>query len=117
MEKLSKELSRSAEKVPNRIPVSMAMAKLEKEFTAPKPLEEPPAEDRSSAAGLFRRAVIDPSRAALTLAGAPAWRGGAAELARLLVSGVPSNGFSVQIGNFSPSEWQELFQMFINRKR
>ena len=63
VEALSKELAAPGEKTPNRIPVSMAMARLVQEFSAPPPLAVAP-EDHSPGAELIRQVVIDPSRAA-----------------------------------------------------
>ncbi|MGA2262385.1 MAG: c-type cytochrome, partial [Acidobacteriota bacterium] len=80
MEALSKKLAAVGEKTPNKIPVSMAMAKLEEEFSAPPPLTVA-SEDHSPGAELFRRVIVDRNRAAQTLAGSESWRTGAKELA------------------------------------
>lgn len=107
MEALSKELAAAGERTHNRIPVSMAMAKLVQEFRAPAPLSVAP-EDHGPGAELIRRVVTDPSRAAGALAGSAAWRSGPKELAASILPETPGNGFSVAIATLSPAEWQAL---------
>ena len=114
MEALSKELARPGEMTPNKIPVSMAMAKLEKEFSPLPPLVVPP-EDHSPGAEVLRRVVIDPSRAARTLAGSPSWRIGPKELAASILPETPGNGFSVSTATLSPSVWQDLQAELVKR--
>ena len=92
---------------PNKIPVSMAMAKLEKEYSSPPPLVVPP-EDHSPGVEVLHRVVIDPLRAARTLAGSPAWRSGPQELAASILPGTPENGFSVSTASLSLAEWRYL---------
>jgi hypothetical protein len=113
VEALSKELATPGEKTPNMIPVSMAMAKLEEEFSAPPPVVTE--EDHSPGAELLRRVVIDPFRAAQTLAGSPAWRQSAQALAASILPGRPRNGFSVSTATLSPSEWQTLQMELLKR--
>jgi hypothetical protein len=107
LEALSKELATRGEKTPNRIPVSMAMAKLEQEFTAVKPLTVVP-EDRSPGAEIFRRMVHNPSRAAQILAGSEKWREGPAALAASILPDTPGNGFSASAATLSAEEWKQL---------
>jgi mono/diheme cytochrome c family protein len=107
MEDLSKKLAAAGGKTPNKIPVSMAMAKLEEEFSAP-PLLTVASEDHSPAAELFRRVIVDRTRAAQTLAGSESWRAGAKELAASILPGVPENGFSESVATLSAEEWKEL---------
>ncbi len=107
MSALSKELAAPGERTPNRIPVSMAMAKLVEEFSAQQPLTIVP-DDRSPAAELIRRVVTNPSRAAETLAGASSWRAGPKELAAGILPGTPGNGFSASTATLSAAEWQVL---------
>lgn len=113
-EALSKELAEPGEMMPNKIPVSMAMAKVEKEFIPPPAIVAPP-EDRSAGAGILRRVVIDPSRAACTLAGSPSWRLGPKGLAASIVPVTPGNGFSVSTATLTPSEWQDLQEELVER--
>ena len=113
LEALSKELASPGGMTPNKIPVSMAMAKLEKEFIPP-PLVVPP-EDHSPGAEVLRRVVIDPSRAACTLAGSPSWRLGPKGLAASILPETPGNGFSVSTAALSPSEWRDLQAELVKR--
>ncbi len=107
MEELSKELAAPGGKTPNKIPVSMAMAKLEEEFTAAPPIAVPP-DDHSPGAEVLRSAVIDPARAAQTLAGTALWRKGAKELAAGILPNAPQNGFSVSCASLDSEEWKAL---------
>ncbi len=107
MDALSKELAAPGEKTPNKIPVSMAMAKLEQEYSAPLPLAVA-ADDHTPGAEVFRRIILDPARAAQTLAGSVAWMAGPKELAASILSGAPANGFSESAATLSAEEWQEL---------
>ncbi len=107
MAALSKELAAPGERTPNRIPVSMAMAKLEAEFSAQPPLVIAP-EDQGPEAEMVRRVVIDPSRAAETLAESSSWRAGPKELAAGILPGAPANGFSVSAADLDAAEWQVL---------
>ncbi len=107
MATLSEELAAPGERTPNKIPVSMAISKLEAEFTAPPPLAVP-SEERGRETGGLRTLVIDPSRAALTLAGSQSWREDSIELAPIIVPGSPTNGFSVSTATQSAAEWNEL---------
>jgi mono/diheme cytochrome c family protein len=104
---LSRELAAPGEKTHNRIPVSMAMARLVQEFSAPPPLAVA-SEDHSPGAELMRRVVIDPSRAARTLTGSSSWRSDPKELAASILQATPGNGFSVSAAALSPAEWQTL---------
>jgi mono/diheme cytochrome c family protein len=107
MEALSKELATPGEKTPNRIPVSLAMARLEQEFTAARPLAVAP-EDHSPGAEIFRRTVHSPVRAAQVLAGSEKWRKGPGELADSVLPGAPANGFSMSAATLSAEEWKQL---------
>jgi mono/diheme cytochrome c family protein len=107
MEALSKELASPGEKTPNGIPVTMAMATLEREFTAARPLAVS-AEDRSPEAEIFRGVIEDPIRAAQVLAGSDEWRKGPAQLAAGILPGVPGNGFSVSALTLGAGEWKQL---------
>jgi mono/diheme cytochrome c family protein len=107
LERLSEELASSGEKIPNRIPVSMAMARLEQEFTAAPPLAVA-AEDHSPGAEIFRRIIQSPGRAAQVLAGSDRWRKGPTGLAASILPDVPGNGFSVSALTLSAEEWKQL---------
>jgi mono/diheme cytochrome c family protein len=114
MDALSKELAAPGEKTPNKIPVSMAMSKLEEEFIAPLPISAG-SEDRSIGANLLRRVIVNPSRAAQTLTGSQLWRSGARDLAASILPDTPVNGFSVKIASLTPDEWQALYAELLKR--
>lgn len=107
MEALSKELARPGEKTSNKIPVSMAMAKVEQEFTAARPLAVA-IDDRRPGAEVLRRIVKDPGRASQVLAGSKKWHEGPVQLAASILPGVPGNGFSVSAATLSDEEWKQL---------
>jgi hypothetical protein len=107
MDALAKDLAAPGGKPPNKIPVSMAIAKLVAEFNAPPPLTVA-ADDQSLGAQVFQRVVIDPVRAAQTLAGSSAWQKGARELAASILPGAPVNGFSVSVATLTADEWRGL---------
>jgi mono/diheme cytochrome c family protein len=107
VEALSRDLAAAGEKTPNRIPVSLAMARLAREFGPPPPLLATE-DDRRPGAEVLRRIVSDPARAALALAGSDAWRAGPADLSASILPGTPGNGFAVSTATLSPAEWQAL---------
>jgi mono/diheme cytochrome c family protein len=111
---LTKELSAAGERTPNRIPVSMAMRKLEQEFKASLPLSIDPA-DHSPGAEVLRRAVVDPARAAQSLVGWQGWRTAPKELADGVLNGAPANGFSISAATLSPAEWQAMHAELLKR--
>jgi mono/diheme cytochrome c family protein len=96
------ERFRSAgEVIPNRIPVAMAMAKLEREFTAP-------AGFNATSDPVLRMAIADPARAAQTLAALPGWRSSDQVLAQGAAWGAPANGFNPGVALYGPAQWQDL---------
>ena len=109
MDALSKLLAAPGEKTPNRIPVSMAIRKLEQEFSAPAPLVVPSG-DQSAEAEILRRVIADAHRAAQTLSGSSLWRTGPKDLAAVILDNAPGNGFSPGAAALSPAEWQVLFE-------
>jgi mono/diheme cytochrome c family protein len=114
MEALSNELASAGEKTPNKIPVSMAIAKLKEEFVNPPPLVVDP-EDHSPEAEILRKAIVEPSRAAQVLVQSSAWRISPRELASRVLLDVPGDGFSVGSAALSMSEWQELHAELLKR--
>ena len=114
MEALSKELEEPGEKTPNKIPVSMAMAKLEEEYAAPPPLAVGP-EDQSPGGEILRRVIADPSRAAQILTESQIWRASARDLAAIILPDTPGDGFSVGTATLGPSEWQALHAELVRR--
>lgn len=114
MQALYGELASAGEKIPNRIPVSMAMDRLEKEYAAqqrPEFLRDISAPEYAVA----RRVIRDPSRAARVLAQSRVWRGNAHLLAEYILPGIPGNGFSVASASLSPLEWKDLHQLLLKR--
>jgi len=105
---LAKQFASAGERVPNKIPVSMAMARLEETWVSPAPLSPPATGGDDSGTRLFARAVLDRSRAARTLAAAPEWRDNPQALARSVVPGAPGNGFAVSVATLSPDQWRSL---------
>ena len=104
---LSKELAAPGEKTPNKIPVSMAMARLEEEFRAPPPLVVP-VEDHSPGAEVLRKVIHNPVRAAQTLAGSQEWRKDPTKHSASILADAPGNGFSVSAATLSAEEWKGL---------
>jgi mono/diheme cytochrome c family protein len=114
MEALSNELASPGEKTPNKIPVSMAMTKLEEEFVASPPivLDE---RDQSPGGVILRRVIVDPSRAALTLRRSQLWRVSTQDLAASILRNTPGNGFSNSSATLYPSEWKTLHTELLKR--
>ncbi len=112
LDTLAKGFASSGEKIPNKIPVSLAMAKLEAEFSAPPPLPLPAA--GGAGAGLVARVVTDRSRAAETLARSAGWRHSLGEFAAAVVAGAPDNGFAVSAATLSPDDWRLLYETVLN---
>jgi mono/diheme cytochrome c family protein len=104
LDQLSAQFRSSGGRVPNRIPVSRAMAKLAAEAPPAASLRSPT--DPISAA-LLRRFVADPDRAARTMAGLGRQLG-LAELAQALALGAPANGFRPEVALLSLGDWQLL---------
>lgn len=109
LDALAKQFASGGEKVPNKIPVSMAMIKLEAEFVAPPPLSLPVRGDGD----LLARFVVDSARAGQTLAEAPSWKEGPPALAAAVVPGSPDNGFAVSAATLSPEQWRALYDELI----
>lgn len=114
LESLVKELAAPGGRTPNRIPVSMALARLRAEFSAPPPIAVPP-EGRGPEGELLRRVIVDPVRSAQTLAGNPSWRTAPQQLAASIVPGIPENGFAVRVATLTAAEWQVLHSELLKR--
>jgi mono/diheme cytochrome c family protein len=113
LDALAKQFASAGERVPNKIPVSMAMRKLEAEYVAPAPLSAPKRAAGDAGAQLFARVIEDNARAARTLAGSTSWRQSAAALAAVVVPGTPANGFAVSVATLTPEQWQALYQTLL----
>jgi len=114
MQALSKELAAAGERTNNKIPVSMAMAKLEEEFVFPSPLMDTML-DKNPGAGVLRRSVVDDFRAAQVLGDSKSWRTGPDALARSLIPDAPGNGFSISVATLKPDEWRLLYDELAKR--
>jgi len=98
--RLSKELAAPGEKTPNKIPVSLAILKLEEEFVARPPLR--PNTD------VLKRVIVDPARAAQVLSESRLWRADLRDLAAAILPDAVHNGFSLETAALSPSQWRAL---------
>jgi mono/diheme cytochrome c family protein len=114
VETLEKSLATGAEKVPNRIPVSMAMAKLEEEFSPAPPLGIG-SNDQSPGGNLPRSVIVDPVRASQFLAQSRLWRKDYQSLAAAVVLEMPGNGFATSSAALSSAEWQALYSELVRR--
>ena len=114
MDALSKSLAAAGERIPNRIPVSMAMTRLEKEFSAAPPLVIEN-DDRSPAAELMRRVIVDPFRASQFLAQSRLWRISYRDLAAAVALQMPGNGFSTDSADLNSAQWQMLYSELVRR--
>jgi mono/diheme cytochrome c family protein len=108
MEALAKELAAAGEIIPNKIPVSAAMAKLREEYIAPPPLTLV-GEEKTAGAEILRRVLTDQERAGRFLAQSPSWKSSYQELASSIVLNAPGNGFSINSATLNASEWRELY--------
>lgn len=105
---LSRQFASAGEKVPNRIPVSLAMRKLAAEFAArPAPVRPVPPAD---AALLLSRLIEDWDRVSRTLAANPGWRESPGNLARIAVRGAPENGFAVTSATLPGEYWRVVHE-------
>jgi len=105
LEALGKVFATSGEIIPNRIPVARAMEVLVKEAKV--------AQDLNLGRAEVVAAVLEPAKAAQTLALLPGWRQNEAVLAKGLVAGLPGNGFSPQVATYSQNEWKALHQALV----
>jgi mono/diheme cytochrome c family protein len=97
---LAAEFRKAGGRVPNRIPVSEAIAKLAKEAPRVRPLH-------LSGAPLLAGLIVDPERAARTLADFPD-AGQVDPLPAALAAGAPENGFRVEIATLGPDDWRRM---------
>jgi mono/diheme cytochrome c family protein len=115
LEALANQFRSKGFHIPNRIPVSLAIKKMVKEQAAVPPLQWPPAEDKSATAELLRFAIVDPSRAARTVA-ATANRNDPSAVARAWAAGAPDNGFAPAVAGLSDAEWGEIVRALVDTK-
>jgi len=98
--------------IPNRIPVSMAIRKMVQEQTQAPALKLPAPDDKSTLAELLREAIVDPERAARTVA-ATTDRFDRLAVARAWAAGAPSNGFASALAGMSSDEWQAICRVLL----
>jgi hypothetical protein len=101
--------------IPNRIPVSLAIKKMVTEQAMVPPLQLRPAEDKSASAELLRFAIVDPFRAARTVA-ATTNRGDLSTVARAWAAGAPDNGFAPAAAGLNAAEWSEIVRALVGRR-
>jgi mono/diheme cytochrome c family protein len=116
MAALTGQLAAAGEIVPNKIPVSAAMATLSSEYKAPPPLTVR-REDQSPGAVILRRILKDPDRAAQFFAQSQSWKAGSQGLASSVLLNTPENGFSISAATLNASEWQELYTELLKRTK
>ena len=116
MQALTAQLASTEETIPNRIPVSTAMARLSAEFRDPLPLAAH-REDQSSGDEILRRVLQDPARAARFLTQSQRWKAGSQALAASVLLNTPENGFSIGSAALNASEWQELYAELLKRAK
>ena len=114
LDALSRELASAGEKTPNKIPVSLAMSKLEEEYTL-APTLAIDRYDQSPGADLLRRVVVNPHRASQFLFQSRVWRGSYRGLAPMLVRQTPTDGFSTNSASLTTAEWQLLYSELMKR--
>jgi mono/diheme cytochrome c family protein len=101
---LSAEFRSVGGRLPNRIPVSLAIAKLEKEAPPVRPID--------TSKGILARVVWDKERAARTFAGlGDRWN--VERVGNAIAAGAPGNGFRVEVAKLSPGEWAVLDAMLL----
>ncbi|MEK6544338.1 MAG: cytochrome c [Elusimicrobiota bacterium] len=101
IEALKKRLALSAEVVPNKIPVSQAIARI---AAAVRPADLHLNDD-----GIVTLFIHDKDAAARFLLANPSWRDAAARLTRLALAAAPGNGFNASGARHSNTQWQTLY--------
>lgn len=114
MEALAETLASAGETVPNRIPVSAAMARLIEDYEDPPPLAIAQT-DQGEGAAILRRILKDPERAARFLVRSQSWKAGSQALASSVLLNTPGNGFSTVSATLNESEWRELYAELLKR--
>jgi mono/diheme cytochrome c family protein len=99
---LEKLFAGAGEVIPNRIPLRLAVDHLVQEFQAAPPLKN------RAASPILQEAVLDPIRAAQTLAGILGWQTSERVLTKALLPGLPGNGFAPAVAGYPPARWKEL---------
>jgi mono/diheme cytochrome c family protein len=109
-EELAQQFRSKGVRIPNRIPVSMAIKKMVQEQKQIPSLKLPADDDKSSGAELLRAVIADPDRVANTVAATVARsdRSDRQAVARAWAAGAPSNGFAPALASLTGEAWQEI---------
>lgn len=106
-EELAQQFRSKGVRIPNRIPVSMAIKKMVQEQKQIPALKLPADDDKSVGAELLRAVIADPDRVAHTVA-ATTDRSDRLAVARAWAAGAPSNGFAPALAGLTGEAWQEI---------
>ena len=113
---LANRFRTQAVRIPNRIPVRLAIRKMAGE-QPPAPTFPLPARDEASAAApLLRRVIADPERAMRTVAGTRR-RDDPDAVARAWAAGSPANGFAPAVASLSRAEWRTVTEALLGTER
>jgi mono/diheme cytochrome c family protein len=115
LQALRAQLASVSVRVPNKIPVSLAMEKLEQEYVAPHALVMPTGTAAGRGAQLAAKVITDPMRAALVLQRSHGWKDNPAALAAVILGGVPTDGFRVDAAMLSANDWKLLYEELLQR--
>jgi mono/diheme cytochrome c family protein len=106
---LEKLFASAGEVIPNRIPLRLAVDHLVQEYQAA------PALKNRATSPILHEAILDPARAARTLAGIPGWQTSDRVLAKALLPDLSCNGFAPAVAGYSPARWKELHAGLLGR--
>jgi hypothetical protein len=109
-EDLAQQFRSKGVHISNRIPVSMAIRKMVQEQTQAPELKLPAPDDKSPVAELLREVIVDPARAARTVA---ASGDDLDAVVRAWTAGAPGNGFSVSLAGLSSKDWREVLRALL----
>jgi len=99
----------AGEVIPSRIPVGQAIDRLLGEAQAA------PGLGPRDASPILQEAILDPARAAQTLAGIPGWQTSEQALAKGILPDLRANGFAPAVATYSPARWKELHASLAHR--
>ncbi len=109
LEAFGKQFATAGERVPNKIPASLAEKRLREEFREPEPIRAD-----GPGAEILREEAWDLQRVALALEASQTWRTGPEALAALVLPGVPENGFRPRVATCSAEEWGRLHAALVS---
>ena len=99
----------------NKVAVSTVMKHMVAEYVAPPAVRLPSASDGEPGAGLCRRLVADPVRAAQVLSQVPDWRTKLDDFAQVAMAGAPDNGFEPAVATLDRDQWQAFHDELVRR--